>query len=343
MPHAGIINHGGIGESTTSHIIHPPSPRLRLRDCIRTKITRARAHTHTHTRTHAHTHTHHHHHHHIPLPHTTLPPGQSEFQWHLRTLPNVKRAFASVWGTDKLITSFDGANVFRPWSEHSDRKTRGGWYHVDQGKGKAGRKCCVQGLVTLTDATASTGGLVLLPGSHHDHVGVVARNGSFSFGDFIPLITQDPLLSRGPAALVCAKAGDLILWDSRTVHCNTPGLDNVVDGGVDDNSANRQDEHELVRMVGYVCMTPARWATYDVLARRRAAFAAKQTTSHWPHDFIPTGDGLVDGGGVTARHGILPCERVDRATALADAKPEVRALVDGGYGESWFADACTIS
>ena len=26
------------------------------------------------------------------------------------------------------------------------------------------------------------------------------------------------------AKLVCANAGDLLLWDSRTVHCNTPSL-----------------------------------------------------------------------------------------------------------------------
>ena len=125
----------------------------------------------------------------------------------------------------------------------------------------------------------------------------------------------------------------MILWDSRTVHCNSPGL---VDADVG-------PQNELLRMVGYVCMTPARWATYDVLARRRAAFAAKQTTSHWPHEFVPAGDGLVDAGGVTVHSGVVPCERADRVQALAAAPQDVRALVDGGYSGSWWADTCLIS
>ena len=62
--------------------------------------------------------------------------GQSEFLWFLRLLPKVKMAFSKIFNTSELITSFDGANVFRPWhsptaDEHC--KTRGGWFHVDQG------------------------------------------------------------------------------------------------------------------------------------------------------------------------------------------------------------------
>jgi hypothetical protein len=31
-------------------------------------------------------------------------------------------------------------------------------------------------------------------------------------------------LGLGGGVLVCARGGDLVLWDSRTVHCNTPAL-----------------------------------------------------------------------------------------------------------------------
>ena len=34
--------------------------------------------------------------------------------WYLRTLPNIKKAFASIWGDDDLLVSFDGCGVFRP-------------------------------------------------------------------------------------------------------------------------------------------------------------------------------------------------------------------------------------
>ena len=81
--------------------------------------------------------------------------GHADFQWFVRTRPMVRSAFETIWGGDgELLCSFDGCNVFRPW--HSDVtglgpsvKTRGGWWHVDQGKSKLGRRHAVQGLVTL--------------------------------------------------------------------------------------------------------------------------------------------------------------------------------------------------
>ena len=45
---------------------------------------------------------------------TDLGIGQSSFLWYLRTLPNVKKAFAAIWGDDDLLVSFDGCGVFRP-------------------------------------------------------------------------------------------------------------------------------------------------------------------------------------------------------------------------------------
>lgn len=235
--------------------------------------------------------------------------GHSAFAWHIRVQPGVKQAFQSIWGTAELFTSFDGGNAFRPWAHgHPEWKTRNGWYHVDQGRNKP-KKCCVQGLVAVTAATEHTGGLVVIPESHHDFAGVLERNGSF--GDFVSVRAGDPVLSRA-AALICADAGDLVLWDSRTVHCNTSGL---TPGPPPDADASP----ELLRIAGYVCMTPARWCSREVIERRREAFKFKQTTSHWPHEFVATGDGLVhftDGK--------------NRDSALSEAAPAIRALVDGG-------------
>jgi hypothetical protein len=62
--------------------------------------------------------------------------GQSDFLWFIRLLPKVKATFEQVWNTSDLLTSFDGANIFRPWhSPDSDEyaKTEGSWFHVDQG------------------------------------------------------------------------------------------------------------------------------------------------------------------------------------------------------------------
>mmetsp|Transcript_6700 Transcript_6700/g.17260 ORF Transcript_6700/g.17260 Transcript_6700/m.17260 type:complete len:359 (+) Transcript_6700:407-1483(+) len=244
--------------------------------------------------------------------------GHSEFAWHLRTQPRVQEAFAAVWGTAKLLTSFDGGNAFRPWSGpggHAEWKTHGGWFHVDQAPSKRDR-CCVQGLVPFTDATEYTGGLVVIPGSHRDFASMADRNHRLARGDFISVPKEDPILHSGPAMLVCADAGDLIMWDSRTVHCNTPGLSPLPPPDL--KAAELEEPVQLLRIVGYVCMTPVAWAPAEVLESRRQAFKTKTGTSHWPHQFVSCMDGLVN-----FEH---------RADAIKTAPPEIRSLVDGRSG-----------
>jgi ectoine hydroxylase-related dioxygenase (phytanoyl-CoA dioxygenase family) len=90
-------------------------------------------------------------------------------------------------------------------------------YHVDQNAYRPGRKgkVCVQGLVTLLAANEHTGGLTVIPGSHRHHTEMCERSSMAKhIGDFIPIDNQDPLLENG-ALLLCAEAGDLIVWDSR--------------------------------------------------------------------------------------------------------------------------------
>jgi ectoine hydroxylase-related dioxygenase (phytanoyl-CoA dioxygenase family) len=292
--------------------------------------------------------------------------GQSTFAWYLRELPAVQKVFSRIWGTPDLIVSFDGGNVFRPWRHNKEWLTNGGWWHVDQNATIAGhdKKVCVQGLVTLYDATADTGGLCVIPTSHLHHTEMCARVGSSKFpGDFVPIPSTDPLLlmteeqardttsseeqvsdtnistgsstysstaegpsgvSRGTvrcaAGLVCAKAGDLILWDSRCIHCNTPALTaltgeapngEALTGEEEDTQEDTEEDASegatntagevpslintagevpcLIRSVGYVCMTPASWATAEVLEQRQEAYVQNMSTSHWPHHMVRGG------------------------------------------------------
>ena len=46
---------------------------------------------------------------------------------------------------------------------------------------------------------------------------------------------------------------------------------------------------ELLRVAAYVCMTPARLASSEVLASRRAGFARHVSCTHWPHAYVPSG------------------------------------------------------
>lgn len=158
--------------------------------------------------------------------------NHNEFSWNSRTLPLVKTAFAKIWDDEEeLIVSYDACGAFRPFSHNKGWLTNGGWWHVDQNHQRGAHrqgKVTVQGLVTYYDATAETGGLCVIPGSHRHHAEVCMRAPSARMNiDYVSIPRNDPVLTSQQAILVCAKAGDLILWDSRTVHCNTPALAEV--------------------------------------------------------------------------------------------------------------------
>jgi hypothetical protein len=208
--------------------------------------------------------------------------GQSAFMWRLRALPAVVRAFAALWdcGEGELITSFDGANVFRPFRAPAGMpawRTRGGWFHVDQGVEKHGLHA-VQGLVSLTAATSASGGLVVLPGTHLAHAELTRRYMHVK-GDYVQLPHGDPLLiaaaADGSSTLVQCEQGDLVLWDSRVVHCNAPAVER----------GSEQNAPSLLRLAGYVCMTARARADGPTLVARRAAVDKLATSTHWPHDF----------------------------------------------------------
>jgi ectoine hydroxylase-related dioxygenase (phytanoyl-CoA dioxygenase family) len=195
--------------------------------------------------------------------------GQSDFLWYLRTLPKVKNVFAKIWGTENLLVSFDGANIFRPW-HHGFRKTVCGWWHVDQGRAKVGRHA-VQGLVSLFAADSSTGGLTVVPKSHL-RFAEVTEDQQNPLQDYCTVQPYCPVLQELPRKLVTCQAGDLVLWDSRLIHANAPAVESPI------TPADR-----LLRAVGYVCMTPTSFASEEVLIGRRAAYEHRFSTSHWPH------------------------------------------------------------
>eukprot|EP01006_Ploeotia_vitrea_P009789 TRINITY_DN24392_c0_g1_i1.p1 TRINITY_DN24392_c0_g1~~TRINITY_DN24392_c0_g1_i1.p1 ORF type:complete len:324 (-),score=24.44 TRINITY_DN24392_c0_g1_i1:435-1406(-) len=213
--------------------------------------------------------------------------GQSQFLWFLRGNEQIRKVFSKIWDTEDLITSFDGANTFRPWDTNPRLKTEGGWYHVDQNAAVSPNKESVQGLVSLYDATCGTGGLTVVPGSHLKFQEFSARAGVHAgTSDFVTIRKTDPVFEGNPTKLVTCKAGDLCLWDSRTIHCNTPGgtftSEQEVEGGTG-VAGRAQFDGELLRAVGYVCMTPRSFASAQDLVLRKTLVAQGATTSHWPH------------------------------------------------------------
>ncbi len=207
--------------------------------------------------------------------------GHSEAQWFIRDVPNVKRAFASVWDTDDLLVSFDGMALWRPWALKPEWKTnRGGsWLHIDQHPITRPGKQCVQGLVNLIATAPNRGGNVLVPGSHktfHTIPDVYpTRLGRVPLGvDHFRFPADDPMLAGTPPIMSHMEAGDLLLWDSRTIHCSSAALEEP------------EATPALMRAVSLVCMMPRRLTSPEVLEERRRAVGNVTSTTNWTDRFI---------------------------------------------------------
>jgi hypothetical protein len=210
--------------------------------------------------------------------------GQSRFMWRARTARGVIEAFETCWDLQTggaLLVSFDGAALFRPPQLQPGWQTRPAlqWLHVDQGAGKRGM-AGVQGQLLLYDQTPASGGLVLVPRSHRRHAELVLEHRCKK--DFVSFGPGDARLAGlGDARLICARAGDLILWDSRTVHASDPA-DPSSPLPLDDDSRPR-----LARCAALITMVPAapHIAANPALPSRRASLVRRACTmTHWPQE-----------------------------------------------------------
>ena len=92
--------------------------------------------------------------------------GQSSFSWYIRTLPSLTSAFTSFWSAlgkpGPLSASFDGMIMWRS----DDPPKEAGWFHLDQCPLTKPGFAMVQGLMNLLETEETTGGNVLISGSH---------------------------------------------------------------------------------------------------------------------------------------------------------------------------------
>ena len=169
----------------------------------------------------------------------------------------------------------DCALIWRPWLGPNGcgqvPQTEG--LHLDQNPVSKPDLECVQGMVPLYDVTPRTGGLAVVPGSHAG-MGSEWRRQFAGKGDRCVLPCGDPL--HGREQLVVADAGDLVLWDARTVHGG------VVGPGEDTTTADGTPA--LARLTQTLSMVPRSRASAKCLQARREGFAKGVTFNHSPHE-----------------------------------------------------------
>ena len=211
--------------------------------------------------------------------------GHSAAQWFIRSAPAVKQSFAAVWDDEDLLVSFDGMALWRPTDVDPSWATdRGGaWLHIDQHPiGRPGLQC-VQGAVTLTPTSPDIVGNIVVPGSHKWFADIPARYGERlaripEMQDHFRFPADDPQLQDTPPIMAHMEAGDMMLWDSRTVHCSSPGPQSAV--------ATDRTAPELTRVASLVCMMPKSRSNDEVSAHRRAAVESVTSTTNWSDRWI---------------------------------------------------------
>ena len=147
--------------------------------------------------------------------------------------------------------------------------------HLDQNPFSKPELETVQGMVPLLAVSAGTGGLEVVPRSHRpDAKAELCREFPHLrySGDWCPLNR-----SYEDAMLLLAEPGDLVLWDSRTIHGGRVG-----DGLVSPPPAPSASA-SLARLSVTVAMVPRARATPEVLQARREGFLKGRIFNHSPH------------------------------------------------------------
>ena len=202
--------------------------------------------------------------------------GHSQFIWDVRHNEKVANVFAKIWNCNKydLISSFDAISFHLPpeitKSAFYDGKD---WFHMDQALNRNGFDC-VQGLISAYDVNEGDSTLCILEGSHkyHEELSKYYNLGKEPTNDFYMLNNNDLefyMNKKCERYNIKMRAGSLVLWDSRLVHCNMRCLE------------NRSKQN--FRLVMYVCQTPIKNATQDIIDMRIRGFENLFMTSHCAH------------------------------------------------------------
>ncbi|KAH3680267.1 hypothetical protein WICMUC_000449 [Wickerhamomyces mucosus] len=199
-----------------------------------------------------------------------------KFFWNIRQEKGFRDAFAKFWGTDELLVSFDSINVAFPGLKDEENITSRPWPHVDQSPYRNGL-ACIQGIAALSDAGPKDGSLIVYKNSHKyteqffrealDEESWSPRDNVAFTSEQLEWFEKKPDVQK---LKVLVEPGDLILWDSRTIHYG----------------AQPEADSDTIRTVAYISYSPANFATEESLAKKKEVFEKWGGTSHWAHDNI---------------------------------------------------------
>ncbi len=228
--------------------------------------------------------------------------GMSSFMWFIRSHPSVQKVFGLIHNTpvDELASSLDGIIA---WLHPPSDK---GWFHIDQNPIIKPNFESVQGLVNLLPVSRKTGGNVLVEKSqllypHHYIEGVNKHAGLFyeerlkeiNGDDWLEVDPHDRELLDPSKIISCLLGpGDILIWDSRLVHCSHPPKENENLQSIEgtDEYSELDERKGLLRTAGLVNMIPKSKVSSEVRNRRINSVNICRTLTHWVDKASPLGE-----------------------------------------------------
>ncbi len=179
--------------------------------------------------------------------------GQSDFQWGLRTNPNIISIWQRLHGTKELVVSYDGFSVFLT----RQQKPRF-WLHIDQNP--KDELYSIQGAYNFLPVGENDAGLVVVPESHRTFNIDVDKQ-----YQFITIDPADDHASRAVKLLIPRNC--FVLWNSKTIHAN--------------EGMTKPKNVELNRLTSYICYFPKEQRSEEVLQQRLAGYKNADNCGHY--------------------------------------------------------------
>lgn len=182
--------------------------------------------------------------------------GHTELQWELRE--KMIPVFSEIYDTEDLLCSFDSMNL-----SFKRRNDAHGKLHVDQDYTTKDLEC-YQGVVNLVDNSDLDGGFLVLHKSHLVFDEYLETNPRNMFG-WREMNMGNPLLKDLKLYKINLKAGQAVIWNSKTIHTNCQPLS--------DN----------LRCAVYISMMSREGAYEEDIEKRIKYFEEKRITNHWSY------------------------------------------------------------
>ena len=201
-----------------------------------------------------------------------------QLSWNIRQNPNVVKVFSDIWKVpmEDLLVSFEGIGFGLPpeYCKGKGYYRNIDWFHVDQTK--LHNYTTYQSFVTLEDIYEGDATFHCISKSHkyYDYIMRDLEKVNKTNQYKIPKEDLNFLLEFAglKKELIKAKAGSLIIWNSKLIHCGIqPRINRPVPN---------------IRSIVYLSYSPRIKSNNKDIQLKLKAFQNGKTTSHWAHTAI---------------------------------------------------------